>query len=287
MAPAETSRVTGVWVARQVRPDKSYRTSKHQSAIKDCHVSDLREANMTLTFLKESSDIGLYDDSNLDWDTAVMVTVADASFSNEPGLKSQQGFINVLAPADFVNMDKCIVHFAAWSSTLIKRICRATLMAETFSLTKGVENGSRLRAAVVSARGKLDLRNWEISAAKQMSHIWVTDCDSDYEHLVAPKMSNIDNTRLAIDLMALRQDIWERNGEVTEEIDTTCGDYPRWIDTSTMIADPLTKNMKADRLVACMTSGIFDMVPTPASLAIKARNRELRRAKKEAERDPT
>ena len=55
-------------------------------------------------------------------------------------------------------------------------------------------------------------------------------------------------------------------------------DYPRWIDTSAMIADPLTKVMNADRMTKTFETGIFDMTPTEESLRIKARNRECRGA---------
>eukprot|EP00973_Karenia_brevis_P082860 11488617-Karenia_brevis.AAC.1 len=77
---------------------------------------------------------------------------------------------------------------------------------------------------------------------------------------------------LSIDLMALRQQIWEREGERTEEVDHSSGDYPRWIDTSTMLSDPLITVMNSDRLKTMM-SGDFDMRPTPESLAIKEKNR--------------
>ena len=76
----------------------------------------------------------------------------------------------------------------------------------------------------------------------------LTDCDSLYEHLMSQRLNTIENKRLAIDLMALRQQIWERDGERTLEIDASCGDYPRWIDTSVMLADPLTKAMSSERL---------------------------------------
>ena len=58
-------------------------------------------------------------------------------------------------------------------------------------------------------------------------------------------------------------------------------DYPRWIDTSTMIADPLTKSMDPTRLVNALMTGKLDLRPTPESLAIKAKNRQLRKNKKE------
>ena len=88
-------------------------------------------------------------------------------------------------------------------------------MAETFALIKATEAGTRLRAAIVDMKGKLDLRNWEESVANEMGLCWMTHCDSLYEHLMSQRLNTIENKRLAIDLMALRQQIWERGGERT------------------------------------------------------------------------
>ena len=110
----------------------------------------------------------------------------------------------------------------------------------------------------------------------------MTDCDSLYEHLMSQRLNSIENKRLAIDLMALRQQIWERSGERTLEIDHSCGAYPWWIATSTMIADPLTKAMTCERLKSTMRTGVFDMRPTAESLMIKAKNRESRKLNKDA-----
>ena len=177
-------------------------------------------------------------------------------------------------------MEEAIIHPISWSSTHIKRVCRATLMAETFAMIKGTEAGTRIRAAIVDMRGRLDMRNWEESAAREMGHVWMTDCDSLYEHLMSQRLNTIENKRLAIDLMALRQQIWERDGERTLEIDHSCGDYPRWIDTSVMLADPLTKAMSCERLTETMMTGRFDMRPTAESLMIKEKNRACRKASK-------
>ena len=152
------------------------------------------------------------------------------------------------------------------------------------ALTRGVEAGVRLRAAIVDMRGKLNLKDWEQSSSSQMGHVWFTDCDSLYEHLISPKNNSVDNKRLAIDLMALRQYVWERNGERTQYIEHSSGDYPRWIDTSTMIADPLTKAMDPTRMVNTLMTGQLDLRPTPESLAIKEKNRQLRKNKKENEK---
>ena len=150
-------------------------------------------------------------------------------------------------------------------------------MAEAFALNRAVEAGTRVRACIVDMQGKLDIRNWEESAAQAMGHCWMTDCESLYEHLMSQRLNSIENKRLAIDLKALRQYIWERNGDRTLEVDCSCGDYPRWIDTSVMLADPLTKAMKTDRLDETLRTGRFDLRPTAESLMIKERNRAAAR----------
>ena len=81
--------------------------------------------------------------------------------------------------------------------------------------------------------------------------------------------------------MALRQQVWERKGERTLEVDHSSGDYPRWIDTSVMLADPLTKAMNTEKLIQTMMIGEFDLKATPESLMIKEKNRLARKAAKE------
>ena len=90
-----------------------------------------------------------------------------------------------LSAPSILNDKESIIHPITWSSTTITKACRSTLMAETFAMTKGTEAGTRIRAAIVDAKGQLDIRNWEESAAEAIGHIWLTDCDSLYEHPVS------------------------------------------------------------------------------------------------------
>ena len=98
---------------------------------------------------------------------------------------------------------------------------------------------------------------------------------------MSQRLSAIENKRLAIDLLTLRQQIWERDGERTLEMDHSSGDYPRWTDTNVMLADPLTKSMSSDRLVEVMVAGRFDMPPKAESLMIKEKNRACRKGAKQ------
>ena len=290
--PTEVTQVRSVtaalaWVGRQTRPDLCYRVSRMQTMIKQATIKEMKECNKILEYALQTSGQGIYfSSSGFTWDDMVVCSIGDASFGNDKVLvkdefedgRSQQGYIVALSSPSILNDKESIIHPITWSSTTITRACRSTLMAETFAMTKGTEAGTRIRAAIVDAKGQLDIRNWEESAADAIGHIWFTDCDSLYEHLVSTRMNQIENKRLRIDMSALRQQIWERGGERTETIDYLTGDYPRWIDTSAMIADPLTKVMNADRMIKTFETGIFDMTPTEESLRIKEKNRECRSA---------
>ena len=117
-----------------------------------------------------------------------------------------------------------------------------------------------------------------------MGHVWFTDCDGFFAHLVSLSTKQVDNKRLAIDLSALKQLIWDNRDDCDKEVDGSKGDYPRWIDTSAMLSDCLTKLMTSCRLNETLSAGIFDMKPTVESLVIKAKNRQWRHSKKKQER---
>ena len=62
-----------------------------------------------------------------------------------------------------------------------------------------------------------------------MGHFWFTDCESLFAHLVSPNTKQVDNKRLAIDLSALTQLIWDNRDDCDEEVDGSKGVYRRWI----------------------------------------------------------
>ena len=121
-------------------------------------------------------------------------------------------------------------------------------MAEAHALSNAVELGLRTRATIVDMRGHLNIRQWEETASAAMGHVWFTDCESLFAHLISPNTKRVDNKRLAIDLSALKQLIWDNRDDCDEEVDGSKGDYLRWIDTSAMLSDCLTKTMTSSRL---------------------------------------
>ena len=283
------------WIARQTRPDLSYRISKIQSTIENACVRDLRECKRVVENATSTSTRGIYFSPDFSRDYAVVVTISDASFCQEQeqidkltqnfkSFKSQQACITALALVNALNAEKMLIHPLSWSSTRIRRVCRSTLMAEAYALYNAVEHGLRTRATIVDMRGQLKNRQWEESAFDAMEHVWFADCGSLFAHLICPNTKEVDNKRLAIDLSALKQLIWDNRDECDEEVDGWKGDYPRWIDTSAMLSDCLTKTMTSGRLSETLSTGIFQMSLTEESLAIKAKNRKWRASRKEQER---
>ena len=262
------------WIARQCRPNLSFDVSRLQSLSRTATIRELRDANKTVERAMAGAEEGLFfTSSGIDWKTAVLLTVTDASFANvEIGLEnrreplhSQQGMFHFLASPEIVDGMQCTVHPIGYSSTSIRRVCRATMQTETYALQHGVESGLRLRAVIVEARGLLDLRSWETSAAAQMRHLWLSDCRSLVDHLKKAHFTLPTDKRLAVELLALRQLLWERNGAMQESILQDSGDMIRWVDTSRMLADCLTKSMKCDVLQEVLATGLYDMTPTKES----------------------
>ena len=90
-------------------------------------------------------------------------------------------------------------------------------------MSNAVEHGLRTRATIVDMRGQLN--------------VWFTDCESLLAHLISPNTKQVDNKRLAIDLSALKQLIWDNRDDCDEVVEGSKGDYLRWIDTSAMLSD--------------------------------------------------
>ena len=104
---------------------------------------------------------------------------------------------------------------------------------------------------------------------------------SDY--LTNPTAATCEDKRIEIDLQSLRESLWEHpDGTLKDEITESQHDKPRWVDTSAMIADALTKfgnEQFAERLVSTMESGWLDLDASASSTLRKMRQQKLRLAR--------
>mgnify|MGYP001342969120 CR=1 FL=1 len=112
--------------------------------------------------------------------------------------------------------------------------------------------------------GKLDVKRWEATAAQFMPQLWFTDCQSVYDTVRASVQAKAADKRLGIELAGLRQNLWRAKGEaignplIRDELPVDATDSIRWIDTEVMLADPMTKNMEADKLIEFLSTNWWD-----------------------------
>ena len=150
---------------------------------------------------------------------------------------------------------------------MIKRVCRSTFNAETQAMVDGVAFGQRLRTIIADLKVEIqEGGQWLEQSRDKAKHLWLTDCESLHSYLANPTAASAEDKRLEIDLEDLRQSLWEdADGNPKDTMEEEQTDKVRWIDTSTMLADPLTKLMKAERLEQALSTGVIDLEPTAES----------------------
>ena len=252
------------WLSRQARPDLLYRVSRLQSSVKGASVAILQDANKVLKLAIANKDWKLrYHFKNLDFMKLGVLTASDASFAGERDLKSQQGRIHFLAPAEqLIDRDNCAydILLVSYSSTTIKRVCRATLQAETYALQNAQEAGDRIRAVLAEMYGHLDGDdNWHDASRMHVPHVMLSDCRSLVDNLNVEVPGRVQDKRLQIELNALRQSVFADDGRRTIEVYPDGGDRVDWCDTGTQIADCLTKSMKPDFLLKVLNTGRYEI----------------------------
>ena len=150
-------------------------------------------------------------------------------------------------------------------------------------MLSGTKMGDRPRALICDCKGRLDdIRNWQKIGSQTIRHLWLTDCESLVSHL-NPKNERIENVRLSIDIQGLKQMLWEKaDGTNLDELlpEEVAENAVRWIDTSCMVVDCLTKRMRLDVLVNLIETGILSLKATPESQLLKLRKQKLRAAKR-------
>ena len=207
--------ITGslTWISRQTRPDLGYRMSRLQFSIKDATVSTLTDPNAVVVLAHKGHDVKLcFPAAHLQWNEVGVITVTDASFSNEKNYKSQQGRIHFLGDLKEIKDDKTTTYRVmplSFGSTTIKRVCRSTLQAETYALQNGVETPDKLRGVIAEIKGKIrSLKAWEEDARECVPHLAMTDCRSLSDHLNQEVLAKVSDKRLGIELQGTRENLW-------------------------------------------------------------------------------
>ena len=177
-------------------------------------------------------------------------------------------------------------HLISFSSTVQQRVVSSTIKSETYQLSDVVESADLIRAAIADVHGALDRMQWETTAAKFMKSVWYTDCRSAYDTLQKPVAKTVDK-RLGMELASLRQLLWRKPGEgcvdvkFLEERRADPTGSMRWIDTTVMVADCLTKLLKGDFLHIVVDTNIWNFRQPAEARSVKLKKQIQRRRTKD------
>ena len=199
------------WVALATRPDLAYRVNALQQRVTTATIETLREANRVVALALNDPDRSIVYRAQLPWQPGklAVVTFCDASFAAEQGHKSQRGRLHYLTSHEAAsNPDAKThpMHLISFSSSTMKRVCRATLQCEAYSLQHANEHGDRLRASVLELLGQLPAQGeWEEVARRSLLHVQYTDCRSLSDHLLSPVPKQVEDKRFEAGVMGRRR----------------------------------------------------------------------------------
>ena len=160
-----------------------------------------------------------------------------------------------------------MVSLAAWKSYRLKRRTVNTLSSETQALVRGLGSVHWYRVLILESRGlSLSARDWQ-KEVSQLPFICVTDSKSLYD--VVKKCINpasqCEDKRSCIDVSLVKQEIQDLGGTI------------RWVDGRTMLADTLTKDVRAEYLRHVLRTGFWSILEEGASLQHKLLERSQKR----------
>lgn len=249
---------------------------------------DLVATNKFLAAAQKTTSNGIrYWKGALDFDKAVLISVTDASFAAEvrtsetgrkSGHRSQAGRFLLMADKMPKLGEPAKVYILEWTSHTIRKVCRSTLQAEVLSSIDGCEAGQYLRTllfnmSVPKPIGLLEQLIWKREARDSRLLYWLSDCRSYVDTMSSTGQQLVTDKRLAIDLTALRQDLWRIAGidlgepSTQEHIPEHCTDQLWWISARDMVSDGLTKAMVWDNITKLCSQGVFALSAQPVRAA--------------------
>ena len=149
-----------------------------------------------------------------------------------------------------------------WTSRKISRVVRATLSAEAYSMSKSVDKPGWIR--VMWGRAMISKFNWRDPAAglRQLPQAVIyTDCKSLLDLVTRRAMPACEEYRATLEVLLLKERCSEH-----------C--HFRWVPTTLMLADALTKAMDSTLLRTCLASGQFQIYDEESVLRYSAHRKQ-------------
>ena len=235
------------WAARESLPHIAYDVSDLQQRFNMATIAELVRANSVLrTAKKLVQDQVTLKFVPLDLKNIVFVSVTDASFAGQPNGGSQLGYATLMAERSILD-GSARANLLDWGSKKIHRVVKSTLAAEAAAMSFGFDRSIFARAVYAEINGGRSTA-WQkmskdiplaIQLADHAGHLpgndialgLATDCKSLFDLCNRPTSTPTEK-RITLDLL-----------DVREHLDRDDNVLARWIPTTAMLVDALTKHL--------------------------------------------
>ena len=266
-SPKEVSQYRGLigtmqWPAAQTMPHAAASISYLQAKSSKATPADLAEANKTLRFMKETSDIPLRFTGAADFSEVRIGAYTDASWALRPDGSSQGGFyVFVMDDVGLGGAARPLVCLD-WGSKKLPRVCRSSLSAEAQAAALAVDRMEWCKCFLAAAWFNHDPKSEQAPAILGPS-VLVTDSRGLYD--ASRKMGAVTERRTTIEIMIINERM------------AMCDCAWRWTSADQQLADGLTKTRSRHEMAEQLRRGYHMLVYDPEAKAAKKKTDDDRK----------
>ena len=249
------------YATTHTRPDLAAKLGELQGQVPKATVATLLQGNRLLREAQEYDSVCVYF-LPIPVAELTFASFGDASFASSKNLNSHQGAI-VCATSEALQANtEAPLTPLTWVSKKIPRVVRSTLSAEAYSMSKAVDVLGWIRLVW----GYIHVPNFpwqhpELSFKHLKPATIITDCKSLFDLVTRLAMPACEEYRTTLEVLLIKQ----RCAENT---------HFRWIPTTLMLADALTKPMESTLLRAVMSRARFMLYDQDSTLEKTAQRKQ-------------
>ena len=224
-------------------------------------VQSLLQCNKVIREAQEFSDVKIWF-RHMPPEEITFVSFGDASFASPKQLSSFQGSV-ICATTEALNANQeAPISPISWSSKKISRVVRSTLSAEAYSMSRSIDRLGWLRLLWgIIVVPQFPWKEPQKAYSILRPAVITTDCRSLFDLVSRTAMPSCEEYRTTLEVLLIREQCKEH-----------C--LFRWIPTTLMLADPLTKPMDASFLRAVLSKGIFCLYDEASCLRYNAQRKD-------------
>ena len=243
------------------RPDMVSKLGEVQCQMSKPTIQTMLMANKVLREAQETRDMSITFRS-IPISELTFISFGDASFASPNNLASFQGTLICATNTHLNKNEKAPISPMTWSSKKISRVVRSTLSAEAYSMSRSVDKLGWMRlfwgCLVIP---NFDWRNPQRGFQQLNEAIICTDCKSLFDLVTRNAMPACEEYRTTLEVLLLKERCAEH-----------C--HFRWLPTTLMLADPLTKPMDSGLLRTALMTGQFQIFDEASVLRFNAHKKE-------------